>query len=83
MVDDIHSELAKNFEGWKQVDQAYEASGRAKEVFQNVQYWDRQEDEEMKKIFDEEQLKFSAIPDKLKDKVDGEITMDLHGNMDI
>ena len=37
----------------------------------------------MKQIFDEEQLKFSSIPDKLKDKVDGEITMDLHGNMEI
>ena len=37
----------------------------------------------MKEIFDKEQIKFQGISAKMKGKVDGEINMDLHRNIDI
>jgi hypothetical protein len=82
MIDGVVDEISKGLEGWKEIDRLREESGIS-EHFKEIKYADREEDEEMKQIYDEEQQKFGDIPSKLEGRVDGEITMDLHGNMDI
>jgi hypothetical protein len=42
---------------------------------------ERVEDLELKANFESEQKKFESFSEKLKEKVDGEISIDLHGNI--
>lgn len=42
---------------------------------------EREEDLELKANFENEQKKFESFSKNLKDKVDGEISIDLHGNI--
>ena len=69
-------------ENWKEVDRLHAESGIA-EQFRKIQYVEREENLELKAIFDEEQAKFKNISETLVGKVDGQIDMDLHGNVDI
>ena len=66
----------------KEVDRLHQESSIA-EQFKKIEYVEREENLEMKEIYDQEQIKFQQISEKMKGKVDGEINMDLHGNMDI
>lgn len=66
----------------KEVDRLHQESGIA-DHFKKIEYVEREENLEMKEIYDQEQIKFHQISEKMKGKVDGEINMDLHGNMDI
>lgn len=46
-------------------------------------YIDREEDPQIKKMFEEEQKRFESLHEQLKGKVDGEIDMDMHGNVTV
>jgi hypothetical protein len=48
-----------------------------------VKYVDREEDPELKKAYEEEQARFMQMHEKLAGKIDGEIVMDMHGNVSI
>lgn len=47
----------------------------------NYKYVDREEDPEIKRMYDEENAKFEKMHETLN--VDGEIDMDMHGNVNI
>jgi hypothetical protein len=42
---------------------------------------EREDNLELKKAFEDEQIKFNEFSKSLKGKVDGEISIDLHGNI--
>lgn len=67
-------------EATKAIDQAFEESG-AKDHFRSLEYVEREEDPELKKEFEEEQERFTKLSERMYGKVDGEIDMDLHGNI--
>lgn len=66
----------------KEVDEANkEFLAYQKEHLSKIKYIDREEDPELKKMFEEEQKKFEDLQTKLAGKIDGEIDMDMHGNV--
>ena len=73
-------ELIKSMEVLKEVDRLHQASGIA-EQFKKIQYVEREDNLELKKAFEDEQIKFNEFSKSLKGKVDGEISIDLHGNI--
>jgi hypothetical protein len=73
-------EIVKGLEGIKQVDKFYQESGY-RERFRSIQYVDREEDAELKAMFEQEVKEIKDLDEKLKGKVDAVIDMDLHGNM--
>ena len=48
-----------------------------------VKYIEREDDKELKKLYEEEQIRFESMQDTLAGKIDGEIDMDMHGNVNI
>lgn len=50
-------------------------------MYKNIRYQDRALDEEIKSTFDKEAERFADMKSTLKNKVDGEISIDLHGNI--
>lgn len=64
----------------KEIDEAYKASGKA-EHFKNLQYVEREEDPELKAMFEKEKDRLDKLSERLYGKLDGEIDMDLHGNI--
>ena len=79
-VDGFTEELVKAVEASKEVDQAYEESGY-QEHFRSLEYCEREEDPELKKEYEEEQERFRKLSERMHGKVDGELDMDLHGNI--
>ncbi len=73
-------ELIKSMEILKEVDRLHQESGIA-EQFKKIQYVEREEDLELKAAYEAEQAKFNSLSQSLKGKVDGEISIDLHGNI--
>ena len=80
MYDQMTDELLKSMEILKEVDRLHKESGIA-EQFKKIQYVERVEDLELKEAFEREQAKFNSFSESLKGKVDGEISIDLHGNI--
>lgn len=81
-LDSVTQSLIKNLEGMKQVDRAYEESGY-RQNFERIQYVEREEDPELKAMFNKEVQEVRDMSESLKSKVDGIIDMDLHGNMKV
>ena len=49
----------------------------------NLKYVEREEDEELKEMFAAERKRLDELQERMGDKIDGEIDMDLHGNITI
>ena len=64
----------------KTFDKKYEESGY-KEQFDNLEYVVREEDPTLKDMYDKEQKRFFELSERLYGQIDGEIDMDLHGNI--
>jgi hypothetical protein len=79
-IDSYASEVVQALESQKEFDKIYEES-KYKEQFDSLEYCDREEDEELKALFVKEQEKFDKLSESLYGKIDGEIDMDLHGNI--
>ena len=73
-------ELIKSMEILKEVDRLHQESGIS-EQFKKIKYVEREEDLELKEAYERDQAKFNAFSESLKGKVDGEISIDLHGNI--
>ena len=67
-------------EGQKEFDKIYEQSGYKKQ-FEKLEYCEREEDEELKALFEKEKERFNTLTESLHGDIDGEIDMDLHGNI--
>ena len=48
-----------------------------------IRYVEREEDPEMKKAFEEEKHRYENLHETLKDQIDGQIDLDMHGNVTI
>lgn len=46
-----------------------------------IKYIEREDDPELKKMYIEEQKRFETMHEQLAGKIDGEIDMDMHGNV--
>ena len=79
-VDDFTDAMVKAVEGTKEFDKAYQESGY-KEQFDNLEYCEREEDPELKAMYEEQQERFSHLSERMHGKVDGELDMDLQGNI--
>ena len=64
----------------KEWDKLYEESKLA-DRFKNVKYADREEDAELRQAYEAEQEKLDGLSGRLAGKIDGEINLDLHGNL--
>jgi DNA-nicking Smr family endonuclease len=80
IYDLMTDELIKSMEILKEVDRLHQESGIS-EQFKKIKYVEREEDMELKEAYEREQEKFNAFSETLKGKVDGEISIDLHGNI--
>ena len=79
-VDEFTAEMVKALDVSKEIDKAYEESGY-REQFQKIEYCEREEDPVLKKMYEEEQVRFGSLSERMHGKVDGELDMDLHGNI--
>jgi len=79
-IDLYTNELVKAMEGTKQFDEEYKKTGHS-DQFKDLKYVEREEDLELKAMFDSEQDKFNKLSENMEGKVDGELDMDLHGNI--
>ena len=74
-------DLVKQMEVLKKIDEMNkEVIAVQKEQAKQRKYISREEDLEIKSLYEEEQKKFLKMQETLGDKIDGEIDMDLHGN---
>lgn len=80
MYDEVAQELVKQMSILKDLDREYEKSGAA-DHFRKIKFVEREEDEELKALNLENERKFAKFDQDLKGKVDGEISIDLHGNI--
>ena len=80
MFDEITAELVKQMAVMKEIDKVYEASGYSQQ-FKNIQYVEREEDPELRAQYEKNLKKQSEFSSIMKDKTDGEISIDLHGNI--
>lgn len=48
-----------------------------------IRYVEREEDPEMKMAFEEEKARYENLHETLKDQIDGQIDLDMHGNVTI
>lgn len=53
------------------------------ERFDNLKYVEREEDPELKALYEKKKQEFASMPDELDDKVDAHIDIDYHGNMTV
>jgi len=79
-IEEFTSEIVKAMEGTKAFDKEYQQSGYS-EQFKNLKYVEREEDPELKELYMKEQAKFRQMSEEMKGKIDGELDMDLHGNI--
>ncbi len=74
-------DLVKQMEVLKKIDEMNkDVIAVQKEQAKQRKYISREEDLEIKSLYEEEQKKFLKMQETLGDKIDGEIDMDLHGN---
>lgn len=73
-------EFIQSMEQTKEFDEEYEKSGYS-EQFKNLEYCERLEDPVLKKKAEEEKKRFDQLSERMYGKVDGELDMDLHGNI--
>ena len=66
----------------KKLDELY-VDMKGADRFKNIEYVDRVEDNEIKQKFEEQLAAVEGMQDKFKDKLDGEMSMDLHGNLEV
>lgn len=69
-------------EATRNLDDAFEAAGGS-ERFRKLEYVTREEDQELKAMFEKERARLDALQDRMYDKIDGEIDLDLHGNISV
>lgn len=67
-------------ENTKEFDKIYKDSGYS-EMFSKLEYVEREEDPELKTLFTKERERIDKLSETLYGKIDGEIDMDLHGNI--
>lgn len=79
-IDSFASEVVDALEGQKEFDKIYEQS-KYKEQFDKLEYCKREEDQELKALFEKEKERFNELTESLHGDIDGEIDMDLHGNI--
>jgi hypothetical protein len=72
--------MIKALEGTKEFDIEYEKSGY-KDQFRKIEYGEREEDDELKRKYEEKLDSVKNLEQTFKDKIDGEIDIDLHGNI--
>ena len=72
--------LAQGLQSMKDWDKIYE-DNQLGEKFKNLKYADREEDAELKQAYEVEQGKLDSLSSRLAGKIDGEINLDLHGNL--
>ena len=51
--------------------------------FKNLSYVEREEDPELKQMFEKHQENLFSLEKNLEGRVDGEISIDLHGNVEM
>ena len=61
-------------------DKVYEEN-KLGDKFKNLKYVEREEDIELKQAYEVEQEKLDNLSSRLAGKIDGEINLDLHGNL--
>ena len=66
----------------KKFDEFY-ASNKLGDRFKNIKYVEREEDPELKKMYDDEVHRVRNLQNELGHKVDGEISIDIEGNVEI
>uniref|UniRef100_A0A7S3HUF3 Uncharacterized protein n=1 Tax=Favella ehrenbergii TaxID=182087 RepID=A0A7S3HUF3_9SPIT len=74
--------LIKQLDNLKNIDRLAEESGHT-ERFKNIKYVDREEDPELKAMFEKKTAQLANLGKDLAGKVDGEINIDLHGNLEV
>ena len=79
-LDKFTEEMTKALEGTKEFDKMFNESGYA-DTFKNLKYVDREEDFELKAQSEAEKKKFDELSQRMYGQVDGELDMDLHGNI--
>ena len=81
LLDRDTQSIVKGLEGFKQLEEM--SKGVDMNISKDIKYVEREEDLELKEMYEEEQKKFNDLSKDLKDKLDGEIFMDMHGNVEI
>lgn len=66
----------------KKIDAAYDESGK-RDQFEQLEYVEREEDPQLKAMFEEQKERLNKLSQRMYGKIDGEIDMDLHGNIHI
>eukprot|EP00347_Sterkiella_histriomuscorum_P022422 403338547 len=79
-LDSQTEELMKGLQSLKRLEQMNPIDGQ-EERFKNIKYVEREEDLELKKLYEEEIKQLQSMSKNLAGKIDGEIDMDLHGNV--
>lgn len=74
--------LLKQLENIKKIEQLAKETGHA-EHFKKIRYVEREEDLELKSLFEQEQSKLRNLDKTLEGKIDGEINVDVHGNVEL
>jgi len=75
-------QLLKQLENMKNIDKLAKDSGHA-DRFKNIKYVEREEDPELKAMFEKKTSEIANLGKDLEGKVDGEIHIDLHGNLEV
>lgn len=73
-------EIAKGLEGIKDFERYYKEAKIA-DRFKDIKYVSREEDPELKQEYESRQEKLDNLSESLVGKIDGEIDLDLHGNL--
>ncbi|CDW79905.1 UNKNOWN [Stylonychia lemnae] len=73
-------DIVKGLEAFKVLEES-QIGSTYNDRFKNVKYIEREEDLELKKMYEDEQERFNKLAEELKDKIEGEIDMDMHGNV--
>ena len=81
-LDAFTEEIVKGLENIKQVDKFY-AESDYKERFKSIKYFEREEDQELKELYFQDQQSIKNMRDNLFHKVDGVIDIDMHGQVKI
>ncbi|TNV73045.1 hypothetical protein FGO68_gene9940 [Halteria grandinella] len=81
-MDEQTKEIVKSLEGLKKIDEYNSENMKFQEERRKTQkYISREEDQELKSLYEEEQKRFEKLQESLARKIDGQIDMDMHGNV--
>lgn len=76
-TEELVGELAKST---KALDQAFKQAGGGAHL-RDLEYCEREDDEELKAMYEKERKRVERLTEEMGDRIDGEINMDLHGNI--